>query len=172
MKRRDNTIKAYMSLSCKVGHYGDVFGELLKMDIPVGDIFLLFGQIDILCKFEFDTLEEFKKGWFNRVRLIGGEEAWITRTMTFIVIHSGGETLEEPFAFIFLNTQPRNLESVQESLLKISQVLTADTVFGPYDVICSVRAHDQKDLERIISHIQRIPGIQGSMTAIIAGMRV
>ncbi len=60
-KEGERSIKAYMSLSCKVAHYGDVFEELLKMDIPSGDIFLLFGPIDILCKFEFDTLEEFKK---------------------------------------------------------------------------------------------------------------
>jgi len=172
-KEGERSIKAYMSLSCKVAHYGDVFEGLLKMDIPSGDIFLLFGPVDILCKFEFDTLEEFKKDWFNRVRMMGGEEGWITRTMTFIVIESGGETVEEPFAVIFLNTQPRNLEKVQESLLKSSEVLTADTVFGPYDVICSIRANDQQHLERIISNIQRtVPGIEGSMTAIIAGMRV
>jgi DNA-binding Lrp family transcriptional regulator len=162
-----------MSLSCKVAHFNKVFEELLNMNIPNGDIFLLFGPKDILCQFECDTLEEFKKTWFNRVRIIGGEEGWITQTMTFIVINSGGETSEEPFAFVFLNTQPRNLEKVQKHLLEIPQILTADTVFGPHDIICSIRANNIKELEKIVSNIHEIvQGIEESMTTIIAGMRV
>jgi DNA-binding Lrp family transcriptional regulator len=89
------------------------------------------------------------------------------------VISKGPSFAEEPFAFIFLNTQPRNLENVRKALLTIPEVLSADTVFGPYDVICPVRAKDRTDLERIIRHTQsNIPGIEGSMTTIVALMRV
>ena len=145
----------------------------MKMNIPTGDIYLLFGPMDILCRFEFDTVEEFKEKWFNPVRMIGGEEDLITRTMTFIVIESGGDAIEEPFAFVFLNTQPRNLEKVQRALLDIPQVATADTVFGPYDVICSVRSSDRTELERIVSHIHKsVPGIEGSVTSIVALMQM
>lgn len=172
MKRREDTIKAYMSLSCKAGKYSEILQELMNMEVPPGDIHLLFGPVDILCEFYFDILEEFMEKWFNPVRMIGGKEEWITRTQTFIVIESGGETSEEPFAIIFLNTQPRNLEKVQRSLLTMPDVLTADTVFGPYDVICSVRAKDRSDLERTVSRIQNVPGIDGSITAIVAGMRI
>jgi nitrate reductase NapAB chaperone NapD len=80
--------------------------------------------------------------------------------------------VEEPFAILFLNTQPRNLERVQSSLLELPEVLTADTVFGPYDVICSVRARDQKSLEHTVSSIQNIQGAEGSIKAIVAGMRI
>ena len=144
----------------------------MKMEVPAGNIHLLFGPVDILCEFHFDDLEEFKEKWFNRIRMMGEEEEWITRTQTFIVIESGGETAEEPYAVIFLNTQPRNLERVQSSLLTIPDVLTADTVFGPYDVVCSVRAKNRKGLERTVSRIQSVPGIEGSVTAIVAGMRI
>lgn len=163
-----------MSLSCKAGVYGDVLHELMKLQIPVGDIHLLFGPMDILCRFEFDTLDEFKDKWFNRVRMIGAEEGWITRTMTFIVIERGGETTAiEPFAFIFLNTQPRNLESVQRALLSLPGILTADTVFGPYDVICSVRAENRSQLEQVVSRIHKdVPGIEGSSTSIVALMQI
>ena len=71
--------------------------------------------------------------------------------------------------FIFLNVQPQNLENIQATLLNIPEILSADTVFGPYDIICSVKAKDRKDLEQVILHIQtNIQGIEGSMTAIVA----
>ena len=67
--------------------------------------------------------------------------------------------------------KPRNLELVQEKLQSIPKVLSADTVFGPYDVICAVKANDNKDLQRLISQIQReVPEIQGTETAIVASL--
>jgi hypothetical protein len=167
-------MKAYMALACKVGAYNRVLNELLDLNIPRGDIFLLFGPIDVLVQFkELENLDAFIEKWFNPVRMIGAEEALIAKTLTFVVISEGQLFAEEPFAFIFLNTQPRNLENVRIALLNIPEVISADTVFGPYDVICQVRAEDRTELERIIQHIQQnVPGIQGSMTAVVALMRV
>ena len=45
-------MKAYMSLTCKVGTYNKVLEELLKLNIPKSDIFLLFGPTDILIQFK------------------------------------------------------------------------------------------------------------------------
>ena len=163
-----------MGLSCKTGTYNRVFSKLLDLNIPRRDIFLLFGPIDMLVQFEdFKNLQEFIEKWFNPVRMVGAAEALIAKTQTFVVISEGPSFAEEPFAFIFLNTQPRNLENVREALLTIPEVLSADTVFGPYDVICPVKAKDSTDLERIVRDIQeRVPGIEGSMTAVVALMRV
>jgi hypothetical protein len=167
-------MKAYISLTCKAGAYNRVLKELLDMNVPRGDIFLLFGPMDILIQFNnFESLDEFITKWFNPVRMIGAEEALITKTLTFIVISESPSFAEEPYALIFLNTQPRNLEKVRRSLLDISEVLSADTVFGPYDVICSIKVKDKVELERVISNIQdTIPGIEGSMTAIVALIRI
>jgi hypothetical protein len=163
-----------MSLSCKTGTYNRVLSKLLDLNIPRRDTFLLFGPIDMLVQFkDFENLQEFIEKWFDPVRMIGAEEALIVKTQTFVVISEGPSFAEEPFAFIFLNTQPRNLENVREALLTIPEVLSADTVFGPYDVICPVKVKDRTDLERIVRHIQeRVPGIEGSMTAVVALMRV
>jgi DNA-binding Lrp family transcriptional regulator len=167
-------MKAYISLTCKTGAYNRVLNELLKMKVPRGDVFLLFGPVDILIQFkELENLDEFVENWFNPVRMIGAEETLITKTLTFIVISEGPSFVEEPFAFVFLNAQPRNLEKVQEALLAVPEVLSADTVFGPYDIICAIGARDTTDLERIVRDIQKnIPGIEGSMTAVVALMRV
>ena len=155
-------MKAYIALTCKAGVYNRVLKELLDLNVPQGDIFLLFGPMDILVQFRtFQSLDEFIVKWFNPIRMIGAEEALITKTLTFIVISESPSFAEEPFAFIFLNTQPRNLENVRRSLLEIPAVLSADTVFGPYDIICSVKVKDRVELEHVISSIQnRIPGIK------------
>ncbi|UCH03335.1 MAG: Lrp/AsnC ligand binding domain-containing protein [Candidatus Bathyarchaeota archaeon] len=74
---------------------------------------------------------------------------------------------------MFLNTQPRNLEKVRSSLLTIPEIISADTVFGSYDVICPIRANGKKELERVISHIHnKIPGVEGTITAVVAGLRI
>lgn len=154
-------MKAYMSLTCKAGAYDRVMRELLELNIPKDDIFPLYGPVDILVQFTgLKSLVEFIEELFNPVRKIGAKEDLITRTLTFIVISEGPLLVEEPFAFLLLSTQPQNLENVHRALLNIPEVLSADTVFGPYDVICAVRAKDVVDLDRTISKIRtNIPSI-------------
>jgi DNA-binding Lrp family transcriptional regulator len=163
-----------MALTCKTGTYNRVLKELLELNIPKGDVFLLFGPMDILIQFkDLQNLDEFIKKWFNPVRMIGYEESLITKTLTFIVISEGPLFPEEPFAIIFLNTQPQNLEKVRKKLLTFPEVLSADTVFGPYDIISPVKAKNIEDLEQIIWRIQdNTPGIIGSATAIVAILRI
>jgi DNA-binding Lrp family transcriptional regulator len=93
--------------------------------------------------------------------------------MTLIVIHEGPSYVEEPFAFLFLNTQPRNLERLQKALLTFPEVISADTVFGPYDLICAMRVNDRAHLEQAIANIHKnVPGIEGAMTSVVASLRV
>jgi hypothetical protein len=162
-------MKAYMTLSCKVGAYNKVLDELIKMHLSKKDVFLLFGPVDILIQFcGLKDLDEFINNWFNPIRALTPEEPIIDRTQTFIVISEGRPFNEEPYAFLFLNTQPRNLEKVQESLQNIPQVLTADTVFGPYDLICAVRARDRIALHQLVDRIKKeVPHIQGIVTEIV-----
>ena len=165
-------MKAYMTLGCKVGSFNRVLDELIKMGLSKKDVFLLFGPLDILVQFRgLKDLDEFISKWFNPIRALTPEELVIEKTQTLIVISEGREFVEEPYAFLFLNTQPRNLEKVQEALQNIPQVLSADTVFGPYDLICAVRAKDRTDLQQLIARIQKeVPHIQGTVTEIVASL--
>jgi len=165
-------MKAYMALSCKVGSFNKVLDELIKLNLSKKDVFLLFGPVDILIQLrELKDLNEFINKWFNPIRTITPQEPMIDKTQTLIVISEGKQLNEEPYAFLFLNTQPRNLEQVQEALQNIPQVLSADTVFGPYDVICAVKAKDRMDLQQLISKIQlEVPHIQGTMSEIVASL--
>lgn len=162
-------MKAFMCLTCKVDSYNKVLKELSDLNIPTGNIFLLFGPFDIFIQFTgMKSLDEFTEKWFNRVSMIGAKEALITRTLTFIVISEGPSFAEVPFAFIFIKTQPRNLEKVRRTLLTTPDILSADTVYGPYDVICPVRAKDRADFERVISYIRlNVPDIEETMTTIV-----
>jgi hypothetical protein len=47
----------------------------------------------------------------------------IERTQTLIVISEGKLFTEESYAFLFLNTQPRTLEEVQNKLHAMPQVV-------------------------------------------------
>ena len=163
-----------MCLSCKPDAYNRVLAELLKLNVPRGNMFLLLGPWDILVQFTgLKDLNEFIERWFNPVRMIGAREALVTKSMTLIVIHEGPSYVEEPFAFLFLNTQPRNLEKVQSALLRVPEVISADTVFGPYDLVTAIRVNNRADMEPLISHIHKsVPGIEGAMTSVVASIRI
>jgi len=165
-------MKAYVTLACKTGTFNRVLDELLKIGVTKENVYLLFGPVDILLQFGgLKDLQEFIIKWFNPIREITPQEPMIEKTQTLIVISEGNQIIEEPYAFLFLNTQPRNLEKVQEKLQSIPKVLSAETVFGIYDILCAVRANDKNDLKRLISQIQdEVPNIQGTVTAIVASI--
>jgi hypothetical protein len=162
-------MKAYMTLSCKAGAYNRVLDELIKMRLSKKDFFLLFGAADILVQFSgLKGLDEFVTNWFNPIRALTPEEPLVEKTQTIIVISEGRPYEEEPYAFLFFNTQPRNLEKLQETLQNIPGVLSADTVFGTYDVICAVRVRDKIALKQLVGRIEKeVPDIKETVTEII-----
>jgi hypothetical protein len=162
-------MKAYMTLSCKAGAYNRVLDELIKMRLSKKDVFLLFGAADILVQFSgLKGLDEFVTNWFNPIRVLTPEEPLVEKTQTIIVISEGRPYEEEPYAFLFFNTQPRNLEKLQETLQNIPGVLSADTVFGTYDVICAVRVRDKIALKQLVGRIEKeVPDIKETVTEII-----
>jgi hypothetical protein len=163
-------MKCYLGLTCKVGSYTQVLRELTKLQIPQENITeLLYGSIDILIQFEnLHSLDEFVEQWFNPIMRINTGDPLITETLTFIVISSSPPLTEEPYAYLFINTHPQNFASVRETLLTTPRILSADTVFGPYDIICAVQAKNGTELDRLITRVHRnIPGIKVSMTCVV-----
>jgi hypothetical protein len=165
-------MKAFISLSPKRGTFNTVLDELIKMGLSKKDVFLLFGPVDILVQIrEIKNLNEFINKWFNPIVEIKSQEPMIEKTQTHIVISEGNAYDEEPTAFLFLNAPPRNLKLVQKELQSIPNVLSADTIFGPYDVICAVTASTNEDLKKLVSEIQdKVPQILGTATAIVASI--
>jgi hypothetical protein len=167
-------MKAYMGLRCKPGSYKDVLKQLLfSLQIDQQDLYLLFGPVDILVQFQnLNTLSEFIEKWFNPIRMIGEKEGWITKTLSFIVISESPKRDDKPYAYVFLNTKPNSLEKTRTKLLTIPEVLSADSVFGPYDIICSVKATNREELETLVLLIQQIEGIEDSTTSIVSQIKL
>jgi hypothetical protein len=158
-----------MGLSCKAGYCMEVFMHLIKKYLDQRDIFLLFGPVDLLIQFnDIKSVSGFIEKWFNPIRMIGAKEDLITKTLSFITISEGPEITEKPFAFVFLNTKPKNLETVRVKLLKIPEVISADSVLGPYDIICALKVQDQAELETLVLLMQQITGVESSMTSVVA----
>ncbi len=174
-------LRAYMGLTCKPGYHTEVLKRLLNLCIrerggvcfSERDIFLLFGPLDILIPFnELQNFEDFIEKAFNPIRRIGADEDLITKTLSLLVVSKGPPLRERPFAFIFLNVKPKSLEEVRTNLLKIPNVLTADSILGPYDIICAVKAKDHMELQQTILNIQNLPGVEGLITSIVAQISV
>jgi len=166
-------MKAYMGLTCKPGAYNEVLKKLLLgFHIDQQDVFLLFGPVDILIGFtNLASVEEFVEKWVNPIRMIGAENDLITKTMSLIVASEGPRLSEKPFAFLFLNTKPQSSEDVKTTLLTLPEVLSADVVLGPFDVICSIKAEDHEDLETSVLLVQQIAGIVSSVTSIVSPIK-
>ena len=167
-------MKAYMGLNCKPGAYNEVLKKLLfGLKIDQQNVFLLFGPVDILIRFtNLASVEEFLEKWVNPIRMIGADDDLITKTMSLIAASEGPTLSERPFAFLFLNTKPQSVENVKTKLLTLPEVLSADIVLGPYDVICSIKAEDHEDLETSVLLIQQISGIESSITSVVSPKKV
>ena len=57
-------------------------------------------------------------------------------------------------------------------MLKIPEVLSADSVFGPYDLITSVNVADHAELETLVLLLQQIDGVESTTTSVVAGVNL
>ena len=143
--------------------------ELLAINVPRGDSFLLFGPIDILIEFrDVTSLEEYIEQWLTPISRIGEGEKLVTETLTLIVGKEGQLVREVPFAVIFLSVQPQQFENVRIGIQSVPNVLSADLVFGPYDIICPIRAKNMADLEQVVLSVQtNVSGIERTLTCLV-----
>ena len=163
-----------MGLTCKGGCYNQVIEKLTGMNIPIWRRFSSVWSNRRLVRFDgFNSLKEFVENWFNPVRLIGAEEKLIAKTTTYVVVMEGPRFMETPFAFMFLNVQPRDVETAQQALLKLPAVISADFVFGPCDLIVPVKAKNTADLERVVQAIHcAVSGIEEAHTTVVAMIQI
>ena len=162
-------MKIYLGLNCKVGTSKKVIKKLLALNVPSGDSLLLFGYIDILIEFRDVTgLEEYIERWLTPISRIGEGEELVTETLTLIVGKEGPSIREIPFAVIFLSVQPQHFETVRIGIQSVPEVLSADLLLGPYDIICPVRAKNMADLEQVVLSVQTsVSGIKRTLTCLV-----
>ncbi|MEW6201848.1 MAG: Lrp/AsnC ligand binding domain-containing protein [bacterium] len=70
-------------------------------------------------------------------------------------------------AYILVKTQAGKAGQAVKSLRKIKNVVRADSVTGPYDIIAYAQADNINTLGKmIVSKIQTIPGVVETMTCL------
>ena len=170
----DVRMKAYMGLTCDPENYESVLKKLVfRMFVDPKDMYLLSGPFDILIEFNgLRNLKEFVEKWFNPLRMMGEDAELITKILSLIVISESAILPEKPSAFVFMNARPRSLEKVRASLLTLPEVLSAGSVIGPFDLISSVKTKNNSDLERVVSIIENIPGVENSTASQVAAASI
>ena len=68
-------------------------------------------------------------------------------------------------AYVLIQTEVGKAVSVAEETRKISGVLSADDVTGPYDVIVRAEARNVDELGKlVVARVQTLPGISRTLT--------
>ena len=162
-------IKTYVGLTCKPGKYDEVLKKLLfKVFVDPRDMYLLSGKVDMLIHFDgLRNLEDFVDRWFNPIRRIEIEDDFITKILSLIVISESSIPLEKPSAFVFMNSRAKNLEIVRHKLLSLPNVFSACSVLGPFDLLSSVKAKNDSDLDRVVSTIEDVPGVENPTAEVV-----
>ena len=78
------------------------------------------------------------------------------------------ELLGKPLtAFVLINSEPKKLESVLETLSDMDDVYEVYDVTGTYYVIAKIRTENKESLAKIIDRIGMIDGVTRTETAIV-----
>ncbi|MHA1605956.1 MAG: Lrp/AsnC family transcriptional regulator [Candidatus Freyarchaeota archaeon] len=74
-----------------------------------------------------------------------------------------------PTAFVLINTEPANEETVLKAVSEIEGVIEAYILYGVYDVLAKVQTDSMERLkETVIWQIRRIKGVVSTLTLIVA----
>jgi uncharacterized protein with GYD domain len=68
-------------------------------------------------------------------------------------------------AYVLITARHGTAEKVAETLRKIKNVMSAECVFGRYDVIAIVESPEMKTLSRVVHQLQKQPQILHTETA-------
>jgi len=68
-------------------------------------------------------------------------------------------------AYVLITTRHGTADKVAETLRKIKNVMSAECVYGRYDVIAIVESPEMKILSRVVHQLQKQPQILHTETA-------
>jgi len=70
-------------------------------------------------------------------------------------------------AYVLIDAEPGQLEQAVAALRRIRQVVAADAVIGPYDIVALIEMPDPRDIGRlVITEIHGITGIKRTTTCL------
>jgi DNA-binding Lrp family transcriptional regulator len=75
-------------------------------------------------------------------------------------------------AFVFVELAQGRLSEAVESMEAVPEVLEADAISGPQDLICRVVAHDTEHLQEIVNRLLANPAIRRCTSYIVLSRQV
>ena len=73
-----------------------------------------------------------------------------------------------PVAFVLMNTEPRFMEEVLESLRDVECVKEAHSTYGVYDIIAKVDAETADKLNEVVTQqIRRLNNVRSTLTMMV-----
>jgi len=133
--------------------------------VSVCNVHDVVGFCDVIVELNFEgRIEEL----FKRVIYRFNSLPEVNRIVTFPVIQNSPKqkaTIKAITGYIFISTIPLMVESVQNELVKLEHIVSADIIAGEYDIFAKTIIPINKCSE-CASQIQMIQGIKWSRTCI------
>jgi len=73
-----------------------------------------------------------------------------------------------PMAYVLINTEPKYMENVVETLMKIDAVEEVFPVYGVYDVVAKIKAETMEILKEIVTwKVRNLDEVRSTITMLI-----
>ena len=73
-----------------------------------------------------------------------------------------------PMAYVLINTEPKHMERVVETLEKLDSVVEIFPVYGVYDVVAKVKADSMDKLKEIVTwKVRSLDEVRSTITMLI-----
>ena len=73
-----------------------------------------------------------------------------------------------PMAYVLINTEPKHMESVVETLEKLDAIVEVFPVYGVYDVVAKVKAETMEKLKDIVTwKVRSLDQVRSTITMLI-----
>ena len=73
-----------------------------------------------------------------------------------------------PMAYVLINTEPKNMETVVSTLEKLDSVVEIFPVYGVYDVVAKIQAETMEKLKDIVTwKVRSLDNVRSTITMLI-----
>ena len=72
-----------------------------------------------------------------------------------------------PMAYVLINTEPKNMESVVSTLEKNDSVIEIFPVYGVYDIVAKIGADSMDKLNDVVTLVRSLDKIRATVTLIL-----
>jgi len=73
-----------------------------------------------------------------------------------------------PMAYVLINTEPKNMESVLSTLEKLDSIVEIFPVYGVYDIVAKIQAETMEKLKDLVTwKVRSLDDVRSTITMLI-----